>query len=253
MTATLCRALVDLALDEADRSDDADTLELGVSSVLIGATGDQGLSLSASVQHAIVTAVRQANRELGEPDGTHAPVTSISPCGNGAGPRRSSRSVLSTASSTTINRSTRSSPTPSCGSQRRAAEEPPRSRFDRDRLVAGPGDHPGGRSRRGHPAPVYAAALLGEWQPRWADDIEHDVEVDRLQRLLGESVIHPRSDSRLHAALFELLFPNELKRRMSAAQDLLIEVDDAMADLPWEMLLAESPGSDRTPLVVREE
>ncbi len=56
-------ALVRYAMDQADRRDAKTALQLGISSVLLGATGGQGLSISASAR-AVVDGVCEANRDL---------------------------------------------------------------------------------------------------------------------------------------------------------------------------------------------
>ncbi|MGI9644458.1 MAG: CHAT domain-containing protein [Ilumatobacteraceae bacterium] len=80
----------------------------------------------------------------------------------------------------------------------------------------------------------------------------HPVEKRPLRRMLAQSVNESELSDSLNAALFELLLPDELKWEMRSAADIQLVVDEATATIPWEMLAARSFRRDaREPLALR--
>ncbi|HWC12459.1 MAG TPA: CHAT domain-containing protein [Acidimicrobiales bacterium] len=69
-----------------------------------------------------------------------------------------------------------------------------------------------------------------------ADDLAQDVDTLLLRRMLEEAVVHPTVDGRVNTALFELLFPNEIKRELAGVENIHLVLDPAAADFPWEAL-----------------
>ncbi len=249
-------ALVRHALDQADDQPVGDSaMELGVSSVLIAATGAHGLTIAASA-NAIVDGVQAANRDLR----------------GGAGPAR--------AHYTKVQLFERNAPEAELAFL--ALKDDLNKRNDQDdsdhgyaprgsasldevirptRLDIADGRLVNSLPNDGTEAPWWRIRVsenqreTDDTGPRHYLDLEfavggrlarsgvvsHQVERRRLERMLRNAVGKEALSSGLHTVLFELLFPNQLKWDLMAAQDIQVEVDDTTADIPWEMLEARNP------------
>ena len=75
--------------------------------------------------------------------------------------------------------------------------------------------------------------------------------VDRhvVAELLKEAVERPSRSVALGAVLFEELLPAELKDELARADNLVLQVDEMTADVPWEMLVDRLSGAE--PLACR--
>ena len=75
--------------------------------------------------------------------------------------------------------------------------------------------------------------------------------VDRhvVAELLKEAVARPSRSVALGAVLFEELLPAELKDELARADNLVLQVDEMTADVPWEMLVDRLSGAE--PLACR--
>ncbi len=250
LVETVRAALVRYALDQAERRNGAPPIELGISSVLLGGTGDQGLSITSSAR-AVLDGVCEANRTL------------------------ATRKPRPLASFNELELWERNAPEAeltflSFDQLRAAAPD--------ESMIGDPGDFippaelavaDGAMSQS---LPVESGDAKW-WRVRVADcsdqpasvgtdpalpphleleftvggrlartgTVIHRVERRRLERILRDSVAKEEPPAGIHTTLFELLFPNQLKWDLMAAQDIQLEVDDVTADIPWEMLEARNP------------
>ena len=253
LVSTVRQALISHALDEADRDDGDGPLELEIASVLLGATGDQGLSVSASVR-AIVTAVREANRELAA----------------GEGPARARYRGLRLWERTAAEAELALGALLAFGDGAEVVDGGQYGDTALDPVVAvrdlgvaagamdntlrvDADEEAWWRVRISEVGGVRTAKEPGEYlelefsvggRLARTGNVVHRVERRRLERLLRSAVADPAPRTGLHTTLFELLFPNQLKWDLMAAQDVQLEVDDVTADIPWEMLAARNPEHD---------
>ena len=84
-----------------------------------------------------------------------------------------------------------------------------------------------------------------------ADQHSHTVDAHLIGRMLRDSVQRSAVDSRVNTALFEMLFPNEIKRELASAENLQLVVDEYTADFPWEALSDRGSLSGARPLARR--
>jgi hypothetical protein len=245
LVETVRAALVRHALNEADRRETGEAFDLGICSVPLGASGDHGISIGASVR-AIVDGVRRANLSLrtGDDGSCRAQYTTVQIFDRNAPEAELAFRALQIIPD---------------GSDDQLDEVPPPSE-----LLSGEG-----RLTNSLPVDTQEATW---WRVRVSDvtpepddgteppylDLEfavggrlarvgkivHRVERRRLERLLEGAVGRPDTTRDLRTTLFELLFPNQLKWDLADAQDVHLEVDDRTADIPWEMLEARNPQSD---------
>ncbi len=244
LVETVRAALVRHALSEADRRESGEAFDLGISSVPLGASGDHGISISASVR-AVVDGVRQANLSL-----------------------RSSDDGSCRAQYATVQIFDRNAPEAELAF--RALQVIPDGGDEQLDHVSPPAELLSGEGRLANSLPVDTRDATW-WRVRVSDvtsepedgneppylDLEftvggglarvgnvvHRVERRRLERLLGGAVGSPDTSRDLRTTLFELLFPNQLKWDLADAQDVHLEVDKSTADIPWEMLEARNPQS----------
>jgi hypothetical protein len=270
LATTVRTALVAHALDQADaappgrrsgRGRDHDRpLELGISTVALGATGDHGLSIRTSVR-AILDGLLAANdslRQGGRPRAqyTHidfwerrareAELTLLALVG------RPGTHVADQAGEDTALDPDALPPGVAVTPDLKVAEghlseslpaDEERRPWQRIRVGAPAGGEPGSFLELTFSADGGLAAI-GEQS--------HRVERRRLDRLLAGSGEVAGSEDGLHTTLFELLLPNDLKWDLRAARDIQLEVDDTTADIPWEMLAARNTGTEaREPLALR--
>ncbi len=245
LVETVRAALVRHALNEADRRESGEAFDLGISSVPLGASGDHGISISASVR-AIVDGVRKANLSL-----------------------RSRDDGSCRAQYATVQVFDRNAPEAELAF--RALQIIPDGGDEQLDRVPPPSELLSGEGRLTNSLPVDTREAMW-WRVRVSDvtpepddgdeppylDLEfsvggrlarvgkvvHRVERRRLERLLEGAVDSPATSRDLRATLFELLFPNQLKWDLAGAQDVHLEVDKSTADIPWEMLEARNPQSD---------
>ena len=253
LVETVREALVSYALDHADESP-RDALELGISSVLLAGTGDQGLNISASVR-AIVDAIRKANRDLSTGPRSpraryrwlqlwerNAPEAELAYRAVDALQRELPGVIACAALRTTVGALTTSIPV-----------EASRAAWWRIRVAE---KHVSDATSTGAVPSILELEFTVGGRLARNGNVVHRVERHRLERLLSGAVAESQPGHDLHVTLFELLFPNALKWDLMAAQDIQLEVDDTTADIPWEMLAARNPGQNgrgqlalRAPLV----
>ena len=245
LVETVRAALVRYALDEADRSGETPA-ELAISSVLLGGTGEQGLSISASAR-AVLDGVCEANRGLRMPDGSARAVFTELELWERNAPeaeltfrsfdqRPSVRDGLGSSSPAEYVRPTDLQVTDGAMNESLPVESAD-ARWWRVRIAdcsTGNGDE------LSPPAHLELEYTIGGRLAR-TGTVHHRVERRRLERILRDAVWRNQPTSGIHTTLFELLFPNQLKWDLMAAQDIQLEVDDATADIPWEMLAARNP------------
>ncbi|MDQ4070333.1 MAG: CHAT domain-containing protein, partial [Actinomycetota bacterium] len=69
-----------------------------------------------------------------------------------------------------------------------------------------------------------------------AAELPQEVDTRLLRRMLEEAVVRPTADGRVNTAMFELLFPNEIKRELAGVENIHLVLDSDAADFPWEAL-----------------
>lgn len=250
LVETVRSALVRYGLDQADRRNSSTPVELKISSVLLAGTGDQGLSISSSAR-AVLDGVTDANRSLGtRKDGPRARFTELE-----LWERNAPEAEL-----TFLSFDQRGATTTEHGVAGLAEYVPPAELVVADGAmseslpvessdakwwrvrVADCSDDPHEASAidTTPPAHLELEFTVGGRLARTGTVI-HRVERRRLERILRDAVAKQEPTTGLHTTLFELLFPNQLKWDLMAAQDIQLEVDDLTADIPWEMLAARNP------------
>ena len=253
-------ALVRYAMDQADRRDAATAVQLGISSVLLGATGGQGLSISASVR-AVVDGVCEANRDLRARQGKpRAFYTELELWERNAPEAELAYLSFAEPRVPTARDATVLPPTDPDEDVTAATEFiPPATLITADgslteSLPVDSDDAAWWRIRVSDRSALrdqldVDAAPASELELEFTvggrlartGTVIHRVERRRLERILRDAVATTDATSGLHTTLFELLFPNQLKWDLMAAQDIQLEVDDVTADIPWEMLAARNP------------
>ncbi|MGI8809534.1 MAG: DUF7379 domain-containing protein [Acidimicrobiales bacterium] len=84
-----------------------------------------------------------------------------------------------------------------------------------------------------------------------ADQLEQHVDTVLLRRMLEDAVIRPTTDGKVNTALFEMLFPVDLKRELAGVENIQLVVDTATADFPWEALNDRGGLSGSGPVALR--
>lgn len=69
-----------------------------------------------------------------------------------------------------------------------------------------------------------------------ADQQEQDVDTVLLGRMLEDAVVRPTFNPDTNTAMFEMLFPNDVRRELAGVDNIHLVVDAATADFPWEAL-----------------
>jgi tetratricopeptide (TPR) repeat protein len=258
LVETIRAALVRYALNQADRLNGDEPIELAISSVLLGATGEQGLSIASSAR-AVLDGVCEANQGLrGRTGGARAIFTGLelwernapeaelafrsfderpATMRDGLGPSTAAEYVPPTNLETADGAMSDSLPIESRD-----------ARWWRVRIA----DHSAETTIAGSSASHIDLEFTVGGRLARTGTVIHRVERRRLERILRDAVWREQPASGVHTTLFELLFPNQLKWDLMAAQDIQLEVDDATADIPWEMLAARNPGDgERGQLALR--
>ncbi|MEY2401578.1 MAG: hypothetical protein QOJ08_1689, partial [Ilumatobacteraceae bacterium] len=84
-----------------------------------------------------------------------------------------------------------------------------------------------------------------------ADLLPHVVDNQLIGGMVRDAVASAKVDGSINVALFELLLPNDLKRELASVENLVLVVDDETADIPWEALADRSGLAGPEPLVSR--
>jgi len=252
LTETVRAALVSHALDRVDT--DSAERRLEISSVLVGATGDEGLGVRSAVR-SIVRGVVEANRSLVDDDGS-------SRC-------QYVRLRLWERQAVEAELALAALADDACeGSEVETADFLPASARVSPILGRTRGALRHGIPRDLDQRPWSRLSIHASGQQDDPSMLElqvstdgrlagvgtrgHGVERDRLNRILSEASRDPASQPGLYTTLFEQLLPNELKSHLGGAADIQLDVDLQTASIPWEMLEARGPrGESRQPLALR--
>jgi beta-lactamase superfamily II metal-dependent hydrolase len=251
LVETVRAALVRRAFDEAESANPDVRLDLGIASVLLGATGDQGLTVAATVR-AVVLGVVEANRTLRTSMGTdRVQYRSLEIWERyESSAELAYRAVLSLDDGLTAGVTAGDGDTVVPARSLRAAggaqdNSPVIDSVDpswwRLRISDATAGGAAGDADSGYLELDFAVS----GRLARTGTVRHRVERRRLQRLLRTVVGQPAPGAGVHTTLFELLFPNQLKWDLMGAQEIQLELDDTTADIPWEMLAARNP-ADRT-------
>lgn len=82
-----------------------------------------------------------------------------------------------------------------------------------------------------------------------ADQLVQDVDTRIIGRMLQDAVTQTTVDGSINVALFEILFPNDIKRELAAVENVQLVLDARAADFPWEALTDRGALTGRRPLV----
>ncbi|HVL27932.1 MAG TPA: hypothetical protein VM390_07265, partial [Acidimicrobiales bacterium] len=82
-----------------------------------------------------------------------------------------------------------------------------------------------------------------------ADQLVQPVDTHIIGRMLQDAVTQTSVDGAVNVALFEILFPNDVKRELAAAENVQLVLDARAADFPWEALTDRGSLGGRRPLV----
>ncbi len=81
--------------------------------------------------------------------------------------------------------------------------------------------------------------------------MEYDIDLDKVSDYVAAAVRRPDDDHNVSRTLYELLFPVRAKLDLDRSESLHLLVDEAMAEVPWELLAAASVSGAVTPLALR--
>lgn len=84
-----------------------------------------------------------------------------------------------------------------------------------------------------------------------ADELTQEVDTVLLRRMLETAVTRPTVDGRVNTAMFEMLFPTDLKRELAGVDNIQLVVDDDTADFPWEALTDRGGLTGSGPVALR--
>jgi tetratricopeptide (TPR) repeat protein len=250
LVETVRAALVRYGLDAAEQRSDVPPIELGISCVLLGGTGDQGLSTTSSAR-AVLDGVCEANRtlatrdpgplasfaelELWERNAPEAELTFLS---------FDQHAAVAPDESDAADRGDFIPPQELVVADGALSKSLPVESGDAKWwrvCVADCSDQPASVGTDPAPPPHLELEFTVGGRLARTGTVIHRVERRRLERILRDSVAKEEPPAGIHTTLFELLFPNQLKWDLMAAQDIQLEVDDVTADIPWEMLEARNP------------
>ncbi|MEW6155655.1 MAG: CHAT domain-containing protein [Actinomycetota bacterium] len=224
------------------------TDEIGLSSVLIGTYGLASLTLPASVA-ALVEGVALANDALAKGGATKARVGALEVVELYATPAEEAAHVVrdierllpaSLRSTVTLLPEGRLRP----GEGRRPARWGAEYGAGMWRRLIVSGTRP---DRDGQM--VLEITSLGA--QAGADRLTQVVDTRLVGSMLSDAVQRPAADHRVNTALFELLFPNELKRELANAENVQLVLDEHTADFPWEALTDRGSFDGARPLARR--
>lgn len=95
------------------------------------------------------------------------------------------------------------------------------------------------RIRGGHGVLHFA------WSPPGGatQELDHHFQPDIVSGLIRRQMGHPVWTEDFGRMLFRLLVPEPLRRLLPQLGRVVLDVDDPVADIPWEMLLAQDPAA----------
>lgn len=82
-----------------------------------------------------------------------------------------------------------------------------------------------------------------------ADQLKQTVDTRIIGQMLKDAVTRTSVDGSVNVALFEILFPNDVKRELAAVENVQLVLDARAADFPWEALTDRGALTGRRPLV----
>ncbi|MFP5316695.1 MAG: CHAT domain-containing protein [Acidimicrobiia bacterium] len=82
-----------------------------------------------------------------------------------------------------------------------------------------------------------------------ADQLRQRVDTRIVGQMLKDAVTKTSVDGSVNVALFEILFPNDVKRELAAVENVQLVLDARAADFPWEALTDRGALTGRRPLV----
>ncbi len=252
LAETIRSSLVAHALDERDATatEPGKLVTLPISAVLVGATGDQGMGVGAAAR-AIVEGVAAANHSLLEETGPPRCQYDRLDLWERRAPEAEA-ALLSLAAETDAD-SPASDP---MALPDGVTVEPELLRRDghlMHSVSATIGVRPWrrivvtrekeDRDGAGGEAddPLLRLGFVVDRRLAAVGENVHEIEKERLWRMLRDAVDDPKPAPGLYTNLFELLLPNDVKWDLRSAADVQLVVDPATADIPWEMLSARSP------------
>lgn len=259
LVMTVRAALVRYVLDSA--SDSSEPPDLGISSVLLGVTGEQGLSVPSAV-HSIVTAVVEANGELDSGRGALGLFTRLELWERYVPEAERAFRVAGALMASYARASDHADGLTLTGPHDLQIEGGAVENdlggsplWFRIRISAS-GDVNESDVNPGRPSLLQLEFAVGGGLAR-GGTVVHPVDRRELDRMLSEAVAEAAPIGGLHTILFELLVPDRLKSDFMFAQEMELEVDDVTAEIPWEMLslrvadgvLGRKPLALRSPMV----
>jgi CHAT domain-containing protein len=113
----------------------------------------------------------------------------------------------------------------------------------------------GGRLAQRHPRTAIAQRLrfLYVGQRARAETIVLQRQPGLVEKLVRQQIQSTLWQEDFGRALFQLMVPNDFKDAARQLAGIVLVVDDRTANLPWELMFADDPGSagDRLPLALR--
>ena len=251
----LARAVRDAALEHAlrwlEQPDERLVVSenaIGITSVLLGSFGSIGMALPASVA-AIVEGVVLANGLLGERGlADRVRIADLEIVERYAAPAEEAARVVRTVGDqlpTTVRSLVTLAPDPCLGEGEGSRPAVPTSDYGAGMwhrlIVSTTNVDPDGRRVELHYTSLGSRAR--------ADQLTQVVDTRIVGQMLQDAVLQTSVDGSINVALFEILFPNDVKRELAAVENVQLVLDARAADFPWEALTDRGALTGRRPLV----
>ncbi len=116
--------------------------------------------------------------------------------------------------------------------------------------------HPGGRparERRGRTALAERLRFLYVGQRARAESVVQQRQPGLIEALVRQQIHNTAWNEDIGRMLFQLMVPHDFKDAARQLERVVLVVDNATANLPWELMLADAPGrsDDSLPMAVR--
>jgi pimeloyl-ACP methyl ester carboxylesterase/tetratricopeptide (TPR) repeat protein len=255
LSEAMTQAVIALVLDQRERGPDLSaSVDVGISSVLVGCPGRHGLTIENTVTSLVEGVIEAVARLRRQDDPGALRTIELELIESYQQPAEDAAQVLGRLTDLLE------------PSLREQVELLPH-----ERLEARDGRQPGARPRGGS-GNAWVRVQVGlerdDQTPATSSGIrqmtfstlargaqanlfKHDIDLSKIGAYVDAAVRRPEQDSAVNRTLFELLFPPRAKLDLDRTENLHLIVDKETAQLPWELLSAAAVGRGVKPLALR--